>query len=294
MNTRDIRFPSNRVRDILQCFHQDLDPLYGPREVDAFCELLFAHFLGWDRVKLLLSKAETIDQSDLLRLHWALDGLRRHRPVQHITGQTLFCGCTIAVNPDVLIPRPETEEMVQWCIAEAGPLAAGSRILDACTGSGCIAIALKRAFPQAEVSALDRSEAALAMARQNAENNCVAIEFRQVDLLAGAPGYAEGAFSLLVSNPPYVLERERAAMSPNVLEYEPSEALFVPDSRPLLFYEALAALGRRLLHRGGLMVVEINEMYGDECRQLLDASGYQAAVHSDFRGRPRWVSARLE
>ncbi|MBR6899599.1 MAG: peptide chain release factor N(5)-glutamine methyltransferase [Bacteroidales bacterium] len=197
MNTRNIRFRSNRVRDILSLYHEELDPLYGPGEVAAFGEMLFEAFLGWDRVKLLTSRDHTVNQSDLLRLHWALEDLRRHRPIQHIIGHTDFCGCRIAVTPDVLIPRPETEEMVDFLVesgewrtengewrAENGERGAESRILDLCTGSGCIAIALKKAFSGADVTAVDISTAALAIARQNTLENAAEVTFVQSDILA--------------------------------------------------------------------------------------------------------------
>ena len=119
MNTRNIRFRSNRVRDILALMHEELDGMYGSGEVSAFGEMLFEAFIGWDRVRLLTSREQTVDQSDLLRFHWALEDLKRHRPIQHIIGHVDFCGCRIEVSPDVLIPRPETEEMVSW-IVESG------------------------------------------------------------------------------------------------------------------------------------------------------------------------------
>ena len=169
MNTRNLRFRSNRVRDILALYHEELDGMYGSGEVSAFGEMLFEAFLGWDRVRLLTSREQTIDQSDLLRFHWALEDLKRHRPIQHIIGHVDFCGCRIEVSPDVLIPRPETEEMVSWIVKSFGLRVMSGGILDLCTGSGCIAIALKKAFPAAEVTAVDVSSKALAMARQNAE-----------------------------------------------------------------------------------------------------------------------------
>ena len=116
MNTTDLRFRSNRVRDILSLFHEELDGMYGGGEVGVFCEMLFEAFLSWDKVRLLTSREQTIDQSDLLRFHWALEDLKQSRPIQHIIGYTDFCGCRIAVSPDVLIPRPETEEIVNWIL----------------------------------------------------------------------------------------------------------------------------------------------------------------------------------
>ncbi len=288
MNTRNIRFRSNRVRDILALYHEELDGMYGSGEVSAFGEMLFEAFLGWNRVRLLTSREQTIDQSDLLRFHWALEDLKRHRPIQHIIGHVDFCGCRIAVSPDVLVPRPETEEMVSWIVG-SGQWVVGS-ILDLCTGSGCIAIALKKAFPQAEVTAVDVSYAALEMARQNAESNGVEVHFVEGDVLDGVNGF-NGSYGLIVSNPPYVMDSERAQMQPNVLDYDPALALFVPDDDPLRFYKAIAAIAKGHLAKDGLLVVEINEALADETVALFRDRGFITTIHDDFRGKHRWITA---
>lgn len=300
MNTRNIRFRSNRVRDILALYHEELDPLYGPGEVRTFGEMLFEAFLGWDRVKLLTSRDHTVNQSDLLRLHWALEDLRRHRPIQHIIGHTDFRGCRIAVTPDVLIPRPETEEIVNWIATAFHAPHPAPRILDLCTGSGCIAIALKKAFPTADVTAVDLSAAALAVARRNALENAAEVNFVQSDILAipKAEGKEENnfnsqfpIFNLIVSNPPYVRLSERAAMQRNVLDYEPGLALFVPDDDPLRFYRAIAALAEHRLAPDGLLALEINEALADDTCALLRRHGFNPQVHKDFRDRNRFITA---
>lgn len=288
MNTRNIRFRSNRVRDILALMHEELDGMYGSGEVSAFGEMLFEAFLGWDRVRLLTSREQTIDQSDLLRFHWALEDLKRYRPIQHIIGHVDFCGCRIAVSPDVLVPRPETEEMVEWIVGSGQWVV--ERILDLCTGSGCIAIALKKAFPQAEVTAVDVSSAALEIARQNAENNGAEVQFVEGDVLDGVDGL-NGSYGLIVSNPPYVMEKERAQMQPNVLDYDPALALFVPDDDPLRFYKAIAAIAKEHLATDGLLVVEINEALAVETAALFRACGFSPTIHDDFRGKHRWIAA---
>ena len=291
MNTRDIRFRSNRVADIAALFHKELDGLYGRGEAGTQFEMLCEEFLGWDRVRLMTSREQTVDQSDLLRFHWALEDLKRHRPIQHIIGHTAFCGCRIGVNPDVLIPRPETEEMVRWCIAQFADVDAPAAALDLCTGSGCIAIALKRAWPQTRVEAVDVSAAALATAQRNAEANGTEVRFLQANLLDMALPFRAASFRLVVSNPPYVMEGERALMHRNVLDYEPPQALFVPDDDPLRFYRAVADTARRCLAADGLLVVEINEALAGETCSLLHGYGFRSAVHDDFRGKPRYVSA---
>ncbi|MBP5341172.1 MAG: peptide chain release factor N(5)-glutamine methyltransferase [Bacteroidales bacterium] len=293
MNTRNIRFKSNRVRDIITLFHEKLDSMYGGGEVVVFLDMLFEAFLGWDKVRLLTSKEQTIDQSDLLRFHWALEDLKQCRPIQHIIGYTDFCGCRITVSPDVLIPRPETEEIVQWCISKFSIFNSQFSILDLCTGSGCIAIALKKTFPQAEVTAVDVSAAALEIARQNAQNNGTDVHFIQADILNGASHLSPLTFHLIVSNPPYVRESERAQIQRNVLDYDPELALFVPDDDPLRFYKAIATIAKERLAADGLLVVEINEVLAEETCALLKDYGFTPEVHSDFRGKPRWISANL-
>ncbi|MBR1765933.1 MAG: peptide chain release factor N(5)-glutamine methyltransferase [Bacteroidales bacterium] len=291
MNTRDICFRSNGVRDILRLFHEELDALYGRGEVAVFAEMLFEAFLGWDRVRLLSSRDETVNQSDLLRFHWALEDLKRHRPIQHIIGHTDFCGCRVRVCPDVLIPRPETEEMVEAIVANMQG-SKSLRVMDLCTGSGCIAIALKKAFPEAGVSAVDISPAALAVARENAKDNGTDVMFIQGDVLS--PGFRPpfASCNLIVSNPPYVRESERSAMDANVLDYEPRQALFVPDADPLLFYRAIGRLAQGCLAEGGLLAMEINEALSGETAALLHGMGFCTVVHTDFRARARWIAAR--
>ena len=293
MNTRNLRFRSNRVRDILSFFHEELDSMYGNGEVAVFCEMLFEAFLGWDKVRLLTSKEQTIDQSDLLRFHWALEDLKKHRPIQHIIGYTDFCNCRIKVSPDVLIPRPETEEMVEWIIKNEELRI--KNVLDLCTGSGCIAIALKKAFPQAEITAVDISEQALAMARHNAAANDTEINFLQADILSGLSDKPDqsDSFHLIVSNPPYICDSERVQMQHNVLDYDPALALFVPDSDPLRFYKVIAKMASEHLSPDGLLVVEINEALSKETCDLLKEFGFLPEVHTDFRGKCRWISAAL-
>ena len=289
MNTRNLRFCSNRVCDILRLFHDELDGLYGSGEVSVFCEMLFEAFLGWDKVRLLTSKGQTIDQSDLLRFHWALEDLKRQRPIQHIIGYTDFCGCRIEVSPDVLIPRPETEEMVNY-IVQRGKRKV-ENVLDLCTGSGCIAIALKKAFPEATVTAVDISDKALAVAKKNAVRNNTPVNFLQADILATDFQLPISNYQFIISNPPYVMEKERKQMQRNVLDYDPVLALFVPDDDPLRFYKAIAAIAKRHLAPRGMLVVEINEALSDETAALLRGQGFIPVVHEDFRGKPRWVSA---
>jgi release factor glutamine methyltransferase len=292
MNTRNLRFRSNRVRDIVALFHEELDDQYGAAEVGVFVEMLCEAFLGWDKVRLMTSREQTIDQSDLLRFHWALEDLKQSRPIQHIIGYTDFCGCCIAVSPDVLIPRPETEELVNWILHTFHLPLSTFHLLDLCTGSGCIAIALKKAFPTADVTAVDISPKALEMARQNAKSNDAAINFLHADILNDR--LPPAGYQLIVSNPPYIRDSERAQMRRNVLDYDPALALFVPDDDPLRFYKAIANIAKEHLAEDGLLVMEINEALAAETCAVFEAAGLAAETHMDFRGKPRWISAQFK
>ena len=291
MNTTKMPIASNRVHDIEHYIHAELQDKYPSGELNMFVRLLFEAFLGWDLTSLLLHRNDTIDQSDLLRFYWAVEDLKQYRPIQHIVGYSEFCGCHIKVSPDVLIPRPETAEIVEWNAAQYAHHAAPQRVADLCTGSGCIAIAMKRKYPDAHVLAVDISERALAVARQNANDNRAEVFFTSVDILQEDP--LEGKYDLIVSNPPYICDSERQYMSANVLDYEPKEALFVPDEDPLRFYRRIGTIAQKHLKEEGLLVLEINEKLGEETCALLQAMGYTPTLHDDFNGRPRMVEATI-
>lgn len=289
MNTNNMHIPSNKVRDIERYFFSELKDLYPDGEIRMFIRLLFEAYMGWGLTALLLHHDDTINQSDLLRFHWAAEDLRNHRPIQHIIGHCEFCDCTINVSPDVLIPRPETAEMVDW-ITSNWKNGAPHRIVDLCTGSGCIAIALKRRFLKTSVNAVDVSSAALSLAQKNAITNGTDIQFIESNLLTEDP--LTGSYDLIVSNPPYIRLSERADMSANVLDFEPSIALFVPDNDPLLFYRRICTLALLHLNTDGLLVLEINEHWGQETCALLNESGLISHIHNDFNGKPRMIVAR--
>ncbi|MCR4658961.1 MAG: peptide chain release factor N(5)-glutamine methyltransferase [Bacteroidales bacterium] len=292
MNTTNLRFKSNRFIDIEERLHSELDPTLTRPEVHSMVLLMCREWMGWSTADYLLHRREPVNQSVMLRFHHAMDGLKRHQPVQHIIGYVDFCGCRLKVGPEVLIPRPETAEMVEALGSLLGTDFKAGRILDLCTGSGCIAIALKRRWPEAKVMAVDISSQALAMARFNADYNGVDVQFEQCDILNTNAGKDWGRFDLIISNPPYVRQSEKAAMNRNVLDYEPVEALFVPDDDPLLFYRAIGSLVQRHLTSRGLLVLEINEALVTETSELLRGFGFETEVRMDFRGRCRVIVAK--
>lgn len=293
-NTTHMRIPSNRVWDIEQYIRAELCGLYAEGEARMLAQMLFEAYLGWDRAQLLLHRTETINQSDLLKFHWAVEDLKQYRPIQYIIGYTDFCGCRIAVSPEVLIPRPETEEivmMIQKRLKAMGQTATEGNMLDLCTGSGCIAIALAKEFPNAGVYGVDISSQALAVAQGNANRNNVVVEFIQANILQDEPLLPCPAFDIIISNPPYVREKERIDIGRNVLDYEPHLALFVPDDDPLKFYRAIGRYALPRLTPGGLLVLEINQCFGPETCLLLQNIGFETQLLQDFRGKDRCIIA---
>jgi release factor glutamine methyltransferase len=269
---------------------RQLQPLYPPEEARALSYALLQHVARLSRTHVHAFPDTELPAEVTAAMRQGVDELLACKPLQYITGETVFCGCRIEVNEAVLIPRPETEELVRLA-ANSYPLAARrapSAIIDLCTGSGCIAIALAKRFPDAAVYACDISEAALEVARRNAANNNVSIRFFAGDVLAG------GAFNqpvdCIVSNPPYVRHSEKALMHHNVLRYEPPEALFVDDRDPLVFYRAIAAFAQRHLRATGALFVEINEALGSETQALFAAAGFsRTALHRDINGKNRML-----
>lgn len=293
-NTTHMHIPSNRVRDIERYIRTELDELYPEGELRMFTQMLFEAYMGWSTAQLLLHRDDTINQSDLLKFHWAVEDLKQYRPIQHIIGYTDFCDCRIAVSPDVLIPRPETEEIVLRAtelLNDSGANVQEGNFLDLCTGSGCIAIALAKQFPKAKVYAVDISTKALDLAQKNAERNHVAVEFVQSDILQETIALPCPTFDLIISNPPYIQEKERCNMERNVLEYEPSLALFVPDKDPLKFYRAIGLYALQHLTYKGLLILEINEHLGSATCQLLQDIGFVTQLLQDFRGKDRSIIA---
>ena len=280
------------LRDATAALTAALTALYPAHEAQAVASLVFQQLLHLDGLRFSMAARETVSPEILARLPTLQARLLAHEPVQYVLGTAHFAGMELEVTPATLIPRPETEELVQLIeLEQAGR--AGRRVLDVGTGSGCLALALARALPGAEVLAVDISAEALAVARRNAAVWAPAVTFQQVDILSQLPaGLAPGALDILVSNPPYVRESERAAMRENVLAWEPATALFVPDNDPLLFYRRLAEISAQLLAADGVAYLEINEALGDETAALFTAQGFaEVRVVADMFGKPRMVRA---
>lgn len=284
-----MRIPSNKVCDIERFAYRELEDIYNRNEIRTLLQMMFEHFLGWSVAHLLVSKNATINQSDLLKLNFAIKDLRAGKPIQYIIGSTEFCNLTLSVSPHTLIPRPETAELV-YLIADKEKERQPQYILDLCTGSGCIAIALAKAFPAAKVFATDISAEALAVAKKNAECNKAEVSFVIADILREENPAGE-SYDIIVSNPPYVREMEKVMMNRNVLDYEPHIALFVPDGDPLMFYRHIAEFASKHLRTGGKLYLEINEALGNETAALLEKQGYRPIIHKDSFGKDRMIEA---
>lgn len=283
------------VSALRRLFLENLRNLYEPGEINSIIYILFDEFLGWPRTRLHLEPDTIMEGKDAVRFYSALDTLAKGCPVQYVTGHAEFNELRFRVNPAVLIPRPETAELAALIVSEVrnnlkGPVSA----LDIGTGSGCIAVYLKKHLPHINMHAIDISLEAIATARSNAALNETEIEFSRADIMDIKLPKGFGSFGLIVSNPPYVTMKEKKLMHPNVRDYEPSAALFVPDSDPLLFYRAIVKFAALSLSSNGLLYLEINEAYGREIRQLLEGSGFNdVRLMADFRGRDRFAAARF-
>ncbi len=284
----------NTVKEAWQWLLKGLSAHMEPREAGAVAREIFFRLLGLQAPERVLRAGDRLSESAIQGLKKAMQSLHKGMPVQYVTGWSSFLDLELRVDPRVLIPRPETEELVGWVmeklmLARPGP---PLRLLDVGTGSGCVAIALSRLIPQAEVMASDVTEDILELARSNADRHEVQVRFFLLDLLDPLPARSqwEGALHVLVSNPPYVRESEKALMQPPVLYHEPARALFVPDEDPLLFHRHLAHRGVEWLEGGGHLFMEINEALETPVCDLPQALGYdKVECRTDMHEKPRFV-----
>lgn len=267
---------------------EQLNKSYEPQEANALARIIFCDMLGQSNVDYYLCKDMDLSGNEEEKVKSILQRLEKYEPIQYIEGKKYFSGREFFVRQGVLIPRPETEELVELAAQACKP---NAKILDIGTGSGCIAISLAKKLPEAEVHAWDISEAALEVAKQNNEQLSASVHFEQHDILT-YQATGEEAFDLIISNPPYITESEKAEMEANVLAWEPSIALFVPDNDPLLFYRRIGELALRMLTPYGKLFFEINRAYGDATKQLLCNQGYKNIhIQKDLSGNDRFVYA---
>ena len=275
-------------REIFDRLRRTAEEVYPTAEARQIAEMITTSLGGITRNDLIIepNKELTIENIDTI-----VAEIRAWRPVQYIIGHAYFADMELEVTEGVLIPRPETEELVEW-VAQRMPHA--QSIVDVCCGSGCIAIALSRSIKHSRVWGIDISPEALAIARRNGARYAPDVEFIEGDALCNIADCVEGKVDVVISNPPYIPEADRSAMRRNVTDYEPAIALFVPNDDPLLFYRAIARQTREILNPAGELYFEIYEQYGEEMCAMLQEEGYgKVLIHEDFRGKQRMICARV-
>ncbi|MEL1243940.1 peptide chain release factor N(5)-glutamine methyltransferase [Flavobacterium sp. DGU11] len=278
-----------KLKDYRTSFLEKLTPLYDAMEAESFFNIALEELKGWKRIDLAMNPDAVLKDDEIIQWNNVLEQLEKHKPIQYIFGRAHFYGLEFEVDENTLIPRPETEELVEWIIKE-NEYKGQIKILDIGTGSGCIAISLAKNLPDAEVFAIDVSEKALAVAKKNAGTNGVTVKFLLQDILEAVS--LPDTFDIIVSNPPYVRELEKAEINPNVLEYEPHLALFVTDSDPLLFYRKIALLAKSGLTENGRLYFEINQYLGNETVEMLEEYKFsEVTLKKDIYGNDRMVSA---
>ncbi|HMB62560.1 MAG TPA: peptide chain release factor N(5)-glutamine methyltransferase [Eudoraea sp.] len=276
------------LREVLNIFKSELEGIYPKEEVTSIFHILLEHYLGLERFVLVLRPGLAISKVEEQPLFEALAQLKLERPVQYIVGETSFMELKFNVDEHVLIPRPETEELVQWIISEFKSGTSALRILDIGTGSGCIAVTLAKNLPVAEVFALDISQEILRVAKSNALRNGVNIACIEGDIFTWHG--VDEKFDIIVSNPPYVRELEKQLMRNNVKKYEPETALFVSDEAPLQFYEQIVFMAKNNLAGAGALFLEINQYLGKETRQLLEDQNFsEIELRKDIFGHDRML-----
>jgi len=310
-----MKIQSNSVKELRRHYAVMLGEIYGNDEANTLVMMLLEHYFGYNRISLALNPETTLSETEFEKLDSAVNELLTNRPIQYVIGKTEFCGLEFEVNENVLIPRPETEELVSMILRgnekretederrkteDEGLKVKGQRSKDLCdfpinildigTGSGCIAISLAKFLKNSIVTAIDISEKALEVAKRNAISNGVNVDFIHADILSNSQ--ISKKFDIIVSNPPYVCESEKTNMRANVLDFEPSTALFVDDDNPLIFYSQILKFANDRLLPAGMVWFEINERLGEETLQLCKHNGFHnSVVIKDLFGKDRFIKA---
>jgi len=286
-----------RIKEAYHQLQQSIQPLYENREASNIADLIMEDITGWDRSRRIIHHDAMLSEPQLERFTQCKEELLHGRPTQYVLGHAWFCGMRLQVDEHVLIPRPETEELVM----EVKKMYADTstdrdhlfKMVDIGTGSGCIAIALKKYFPDWDVWAVDKYNGALAIAKKNAVLLDTEVRFVASDILKEAKTDLLPAFDLIISNPPYIPSEDKSAMDDRVLDHEPHAALFVTDNDPLQFYKAIIAFSEQHLLRGGMLFFETHELYAQEVAALLEANGFEhIVVKKDFQEKERIVMGR--
>lgn len=279
------------VKQITEAIRKELISVYPEREIGQFARILFEHFLGFSPVELVTRAHEYPDEKSFKQISGSLSLLKGKMPVQYITGECEFFGLKFRVNESVLIPRPETEELVKWVIDTK--MSDGACVLDVGTGSGCIAVSVAKKLPGIKTYAIDISPGAILLAGDNARANDVQVSFFEEDITQPSHLLKREHFDAIVSNPPYIVNVEKSLMDDNVLKYEPHIALFVPDDDPLLFYRAILVFCRTSLKENGFVFFEINERFSEEIADLMKNHNFaDIEVRKDINNKFRMIRGR--
>lgn len=284
--------PDNTLKSAKNYFYDRLDSIFSSSELKSMWTQLICKRMNWSASDLLLNQGERLSESDLLYVRSFVKGLLNSVPFQYLVGETDFYGLTISCDSRALIPRPETEELVAW-ISETN--AHPKHIIDCCTGTACIALALKSIYASANVQALDYSKEALDLSAENAKKLNLEIELIHEDALNFSPTFLSVArkYDIIVSNPPYIPEKEKSTMSAHVIEHEPLMALFVDDQDPIIFYKELIKFANLKLVKGGYLFLELHELYGEEVKEYLELFEFEhIEIRKDLQGKSRMLKAQ--
>jgi release factor glutamine methyltransferase len=281
------------ITEQYQLISEQLQRLYSKGEANTISSWVLEHYTGLNRMAVKTNGHRGLSIHEKQLIAGALKDLLKHRPVQYVLGEAWFKNMAFYVDESVLIPRPETEELVDWVVECSKSKLAGNRVLEIGTGSGCIAIAIKTALPANSLTALDISEPALAIARKNAERLKTPIQFLASDFLEESNWEALPKYAVIASNPPYIPISEKAKLDKNVTAWEPGVALFVPDNDPLLFYRKIAAFGKKHLEKDGVIFVECHQDFAKATQEMFVAMGYETQLKKDLFDNERMLKAVL-
>lgn len=283
---------NNSLKSAKNYFDDRLQSHFSPTELKSMWTQIICKRLNWSSSDLLLNQNERLSESDLLYVRRFVKGLLANEPFQYIIGETEFFGLSILCDARALIPRPETEELVQWVIESAtNP----KRMIDLCSGTGCISLALKSRFPNAHVQAIDFSPGAVKLSEENAKNLLLDIEVIQENVLDFSSDFISNNrnYDTIVSNPPYIPNKEKGTLSKHVIEHEPSMALFVDDNDPIIFYKEIIKFAEKNLQSGGKLFFELHESYGNEVNEFIQLFGFEEIeIRQDLQGKSRMMKAQ--
>ena len=289
-----MRIASNKLQDLIDFYNTELSSVYEPGEINVLVKEACRHYIGFSAADVTARKNENLNQSDILKLYDCCKDLKKNIPLQYILGETIFYGLTFKVNPRVLIPRPETEELVELILKDCEKLTETTLdILDIGTGSGCIPITMKHKLSEANVTAVDISEDALRVAQENALLNKTTVLFNCTDILKQDAEYALDTYDIIVSNPPYIAKKESAQMHERVKNNEPSVALFVENNDATVFYKRIIELCKQHLNSGGKLYFELNPLFANEIKDIAQKSNLFSEIHlvKDLSGNIRFLKA---